>query len=143
MKIVKVYRSCKLVASFLLAVVLLVACRDKAVFASPDSGASYTNSIAEFASAYLQSRLYVGEDLTNVITQFGNPFFVEKPKAGKQDIVFSVSDRNIAAKALGLGGFQAWFTSNKLTQWFPTSVTWNPRFESSSIKSVRKTFNSN
>jgi hypothetical protein len=77
-----------------------------------------SGSDSERARAYLQPLLHLGESTTNMISRFGPPVYQETTKTNLT-LYFAFPDDNKAARAAGVGGFEAFFTSNQLTRWYP------------------------
>jgi hypothetical protein len=82
-----------------------------------DAGAS-----SDPASAYLKSYLTLGEPPGTLLLQFGNPFYKYQPTSNELRMTFSFDHRTREQIAAGVGGFTAFFVSNKLARWEPTYV---------------------
>jgi len=80
---------------------MLVSCHRRAADSTSDS--------EQRAQAYLQPLLHLGESATNVISRFGPPVHQEATKTNLT-LYFAFPDDNHAARAAGVGGFEAFFT---------------------------------
>src|ERR1035438_2831561 len=87
---------------------------------------SKAHEIERKALEYLQPLLHVGESPSNLVARFGNPVaehVISSDEACYSNEVclsFSFSDRNQATENAGVGGFDAFFVSNRLSHWRPS-----------------------
>ena len=111
--------------------VMLISC-------CPEGGKNHdedkTNGIEQKARKYLQPMLHIGDSTTNIIEQFGLPFYQYETQSHELSMNFFFSDKNHEALAAGVGGFTAFFTRHQLTRWDPIYESINPKLESSLIK---------
>jgi hypothetical protein len=84
-----------------------------------NAGASATNDVEQRARKYLQPMLQIGESPTNLIEQYGLPFYQYELQNHDVSMSFHFSDMNQAARAAGVAGFTAFVRSNQLNSWDP------------------------
>jgi hypothetical protein len=77
------------------------------------------SAIEQKARRYLQPFFRVGESVTNVIADFGEPSDQYRTGSGELSMDFDFADDNSQAHAAGVGGFTAFFRDNKLLHWEP------------------------
>jgi hypothetical protein len=117
----------KIITKTLLALIVLVAfpaCRTQAADVESKNGDAETidskaHEIERKAQEYLQPLLHVGESPADLVAQYGNPVDKHVISSNEVCLSFSFSDRNQAAENSGVGGFDAFFVSNRLSHWRP------------------------
>jgi hypothetical protein len=62
-------------------------------------------------------------DLINLIKRFGLPTEQTEISSNELRLMFLFSDQNYEAEKAGVGGFDAFFVSNRLTRWLPIYET--------------------
>lgn len=75
------------------------------------------------AHDYLQALIPMGESVTNIIQKFGPPSQTFETPWKTLGLSFHFRDDDENAFAAGVGGFTAYFASNRLTDWQPIYVT--------------------
>ncbi|HEV2453083.1 MAG TPA: hypothetical protein VGY98_02405 [Verrucomicrobiae bacterium] len=75
--------------------------------------------IEQKARRYLQPFLHDGESATNLIAEFGPPYYQYRTQSGELSMDFDFADDDSNAQAAGVGGFTAFFRDNKLSHWEP------------------------
>jgi hypothetical protein len=71
------------------------------------------------AQEYLKPLLRVGESPTNLVEQFGPSAREDEISSNEYCLTFFFSGRNRTAENAGVGGFDAFFVSNRLSRWLP------------------------
>jgi hypothetical protein len=104
---------------------------------------SNAQEIERKAQEYLQPLLHVGESQEDMVRRFGSPMHTMEISSNELCLDFLFSDQNHAAENAGVGGFDAFFVSNRLSHWLP--IYQGPRFgapstEHAFFKSDKETF---
>jgi hypothetical protein len=118
----------KIVMKTLLTLTILfifASCRPKGANVESKNGNAETidskaQEIERKGREYLQPLLHVGESPADLVRRFGNPVDKHVISSNEVCLSFSFSDRNQAAENAGVGGFDAFFVSNRLSHWRPS-----------------------
>jgi hypothetical protein len=121
-----------IIGSIILSTTMLLSCRPKTEESHRET--TDASGTEQKARHYLQPMLHIGDTTTNLIAQFGDPVGQYETGDHELSMSFFFLDNKHEALVAGVGGFTAFFVSNRLVHWDPIYESVNPKFENSSVK---------